>query len=107
MVGAERFILVHVDTPLDVCEQRDVKGLYAQARSGGLKGFTGIDDPYENPIDPDIVVTAVDCTPEENAQKIVQLLTERGFLLKVEDRLEVSGGMFQASAQTRLHTETL
>ena len=103
MVGAERFILVHVDTPLAVCEERDIKGLYAKARAGDLKGFTGIDDPYEDPIDPDVVLTAVDCTPEENARKVIDLLTERGFLLEPKNEndgplVEFAGGLLQANA---------
>jgi sulfate adenylyltransferase len=103
MVGAERFILVHVDTPLAVCEERDIKGLYAKARAGDLKGFTGIDDPYEDPIDPDVVLTAVDCTPEENARKVIDLLTERGFLLEPKNDndgplVEFAGGLLQANA---------
>jgi len=72
-----------VDTPLEVCEQRDVKGLYARARRGEIKGFTGIDDPYEVPIDPEIVVNTVGSTPESNARKIVEYLEERGFVLQV------------------------
>jgi adenylyl-sulfate kinase len=51
-----RFVLVHLSTPLDVCEQRDVKGLYARARAGEIPGFTGIDDPYEPPADPELVI---------------------------------------------------
>ncbi len=51
-----RFVLVHLDTPLEVCEARDVKGLYARARAGAITGFTGVDDPYEPPVRPDLVV---------------------------------------------------
>ena len=69
-VGADHFILVFVDTPLEVCEQRDVKGLYAKARRGELKGFTGIDDPYEAPIDPEITLVSDGRTPVENAHRI-------------------------------------
>jgi sulfate adenylyltransferase len=50
MVGKDHFIEVFVDTPLEVCEQRDTKGMYAKARRGEIKGFTGIDDPYEEPL---------------------------------------------------------
>ncbi len=81
MVGADRFVLVFVDTPIEVCEQRDVKGMYARARRGEIKGFTGIDDPYEVPVDPHLVLTTTDCTPEDNARKIVDHLLERGFLV--------------------------
>ncbi len=82
MVGSDRFIEVFVNTPLEVCEQRDVKGLYARARRGEIKGFTGIDDPYEAPINPEVVVETVGHTPEENARQIVTYMEERGFLLK-------------------------
>ncbi len=80
MVPEGHFIEVFVDTPLDVCEDRDIKGLYAKARAGEIKGFTGIDDPYEAPIDAEVVVTTVEYTPQENARKIVDYLIERGFL---------------------------
>jgi len=79
MVG-ENFIEIYMDTPLEVCEERDVKGLYAKARRGEIKGFTGIDDPYEPPISPDLTLTGVGATPEENARKIVTYLEEQGFL---------------------------
>ncbi len=81
MVGTERFVEVFVDTPLDVCESRDVKGLYARARRGEIKGFTGIDDPYEAPVNPEVVVKTTNATPEENARAIVDYLKEKGFLV--------------------------
>ncbi len=80
MVGAEQFIEVFVNTPLEVCEGRDIKGMYAKARRGEIKGFTGIDDPYEEPLDPEIMLETEGCTPEENARKIIVYLQERGFL---------------------------
>ncbi len=80
MVGSDRFIEVFVDTPLEVCEDRDVKGLYAKARSGEIKGFTGIDDPYEAPVSPEIIITTVKKTPQECAREIVDYLENRGFL---------------------------
>ena len=80
MVGADHFVEVFVDTPLEVCEQRDIKGLYARARRGEIKGFTGIDDPYEAPVNPEVVVETVGSTPEACARKIVAYLRERGFL---------------------------
>ena len=80
MVGSDNFIEVFVDTPLEVCEERDVKGLYAKARRGEIKGFTGIDDPYEPPNNPEIVLDTVNYTAEENAHQIVGYLLERGFL---------------------------
>ncbi len=80
MVGSDNFIEVFMDTPLEVCEDRDVKGLYAKARRGEIKGFTGIDDPYEPPNNPEVSLDTVHYTAEENAHRIVDLLTERGFL---------------------------
>jgi sulfate adenylyltransferase len=81
MVGEDRFVEVFVDTPLEVCEQRDVKGLYAKARRGEIRGFTGIDDPYEPPQEPEVHIQTVGHTPEENVQQILDYLTEKGFLL--------------------------
>jgi sulfate adenylyltransferase len=83
MVGSDNFVEVFVDTPLEVCEDRDVKGLYAKARRGEIKGFTGIDDPYEPPNNPEIALDTVHNTAEENAHQIVEYLTERGFLRSV------------------------
>ena len=80
MVGDDLFIEIFMDTPIDVCEQRDVKGLYAMARRGEVKGFTGVDDPYEAPINPDLALSTVGVSPVENACKIIALLEERGFL---------------------------
>jgi sulfate adenylyltransferase len=80
MVGSERFVEVFVDTPLDVCESRDIKGMYAQARSGVIKNFTGIDDPYEAPAAPELTLHTVNASAEENASQIVAMLQERGFV---------------------------
>src|SRR5437660_5874328 len=74
------FILVHVATPLEVCEQRDRKGLYAKARAGILKEFTGISDPYEEPQDAEVVINTADLTPEEAAQEIILHLEREGFI---------------------------
>jgi sulfate adenylyltransferase len=82
MVGEDKFILVFVDTPLEVCEQRDLKGLYARARLGEIKNFTGIDDPYEVPVAPELVFARTDCSPEDNSRQITRYLVERGFLLE-------------------------
>lgn len=81
LVGEEHFIEVFVDTPIEVCEQRDVKGLYARARRGQITGFTGVDDPYEPPINPEITLDTVAMTAAENARRIIQYLEEQGFLL--------------------------
>ncbi len=80
MVGEERFIEVFVNTPIDVCEQRDVKGLYARARRGQITGFTGVDDPYEEPVNPELTLQTVETSPEENAYFILQFLEDRGFI---------------------------
>ncbi len=82
----ENFIEVFMDTPVEVCEQRDVKGLYAKARQaladGKPMGFTGIDDPYEAPVNPEITLQGYGSTPEENAHKVIAYLQEKGYLLK-------------------------
>ncbi|HEY0762089.1 MAG TPA: bifunctional sulfate adenylyltransferase/adenylylsulfate kinase [Pyrinomonadaceae bacterium] len=80
MVGGERFVEVFVNTPLEECERRDVKGMYLKARRGEIKNFTGIDDPYEAPVQPEIVIDTVANTAEDNARSIVKYLSERGFL---------------------------
>ena len=81
MVGEDHFIEVFVDTPIEVCEQRDVKGLYARARRGQITGFTGVDAPYEAPIKPEITLDTVENDPFTNASKIVEFLEESGFLI--------------------------
>ena len=73
----DRFIEVFVDTPLEVCEARDVKGLYAKARSGEIPEFTGVSDPYEAPENPEITIKTEGETPEESAQQILGYLDER------------------------------
>ena len=80
MCGTDRFVEVFVDTPLEVCEERDVKGLYAKARRGEIKGFTGIDDPYENPERAEITLDTVSYSPLENARNIIDYLKQEGFL---------------------------
>ena len=80
MIDHEHYIEVFVDTPLDVCESRDTKGLYAKARRGEIVGFTGIDDPYEVPQHPEIQIDTVDYSAEENARYIVQKLADKGFV---------------------------
>lgn len=80
MVGADRFFEIFVDTPLNICEQRDTKGMYAKARSGEITGFTGIDDPYEAPENPELVLGTLTTSAEENARTILTYLTDAGFL---------------------------
>ncbi len=84
MVGSDHFVEVFVDTPIAVCEQRDVKGMYAKARRGEIKGFTGIDDPYEPPDHAEIVLDTVANTPEENAHVIVNWLIDKGLIRSTE-----------------------
>jgi sulfate adenylyltransferase len=84
MVGSDRFIEVFVDTPIEVCEQRDVKGLYERARRGQITGFTGVDDPYEPPVDPELVLDTVNRNVEENAHQIIKYLEDQGLLSKTE-----------------------
>ena len=79
------FVLVHVDTPLEVCEQRDRKGLYAKARAGIIKEFTGISDPYETPVDADVTIDTTALTPEEAAQQIVLHLERDGYVGPEDD----------------------
>jgi bifunctional enzyme CysN/CysC len=80
LLEAGEFIEVHVDTPLDVAEARDVKGLYRKARKGELKNFTGIDAPYEAPQSPELRINTVDCTADEAAERVLALLEARGIL---------------------------
>ena len=88
LVGEDRFVLVYVDTPLEVCERRDTKGMYARARRGEVRGFTGIDDPYEPPGSPDMVLTTTECTPEDNARAVIAHLVKLGFLIEEGEAAE-------------------
>ncbi len=74
------FIEIFVDAPLEVCEARDPKGLYKKARAGELKGFTGIDDPYEPPLQPEIHLDAANHRPEELADVVINYLREKGII---------------------------
>ncbi|HJT38059.1 MAG TPA: bifunctional sulfate adenylyltransferase/adenylylsulfate kinase [Actinomycetota bacterium] len=79
------FILVHVATPLEACESRDRKGLYAKARAGIVKEFTGISDPYEPPTDAEVVIDTLDMSPEEAAQQIILHLEQEGYIGPTEN----------------------
>jgi len=74
------FIEVFVDAPIEICEQRDPKGLYKKARAGEIKGFTGIDDPYEEPKAAEVVLSAAEKTPDVLAAEIVSYLREKGII---------------------------
>jgi adenylylsulfate kinase len=70
------FVEVFADAPIEICEERDVKGLYAKARAGEIKGFTGVDDPYEPPTNPEVVCHTDRETVEESARKVIDKLVE-------------------------------
>ncbi len=80
MVGTDGFIEVFVDTPLDVCASRDEKGLYAKAMRGEIRGFTGVDDPYERPHAAELTIDTVNTTADENAHAIVEFLRKQGYV---------------------------
>ncbi len=77
---SENFVEVYVNTPLDICIQRDVKGMYKKALNGEIKGFTGVDDPYEEPENPELVIETQKESVEESASKVISKLNELGYL---------------------------
>jgi len=79
-IGAIPFFEVFVDAPIEVCEQRDPKGLYKKARAGQLKGFTGIDDPYEAPSRPELVLKPASMSIEDSVRACLKLLADRGII---------------------------
>jgi adenylylsulfate kinase len=80
LMGVGEFVEVFIDTPLALCEQRDPKGLYQKARAGQIPNFTGISDPYEPPLNPELVIATAECTPEEAAGQILDYLERAGKL---------------------------
>lgn len=76
-VGVERFIEVFVDCPIEVCEQRDVKGLYKKARAGEVADFTGINSPYEIPLHPEVVIKSAESSLDDSLALLVQKIAER------------------------------
>jgi sulfate adenylyltransferase len=82
LFGEREFMLVHVDTPAEICEARDAKGMYAQARAGVIRGFTGVDDPYERPLHPDLRLNTEGTGPDVNAGRILQYLEDEQFLAR-------------------------
>ena len=80
LMGEGEFLEVFVDTPIEVCMQRDPKGLYEKAKTGAIKNFTGIDSPYEAPEKPELTIRTVEASPEVHAQAIVKHLREKGYL---------------------------
>jgi sulfate adenylyltransferase len=83
--AAGGFVLVFVDTPLATCEARDRKGLYAKARAGLIREFTGISDPYERPSDAEVVIGTAEESPNAAAERIMAYLEQRGFLSAASD----------------------
>jgi sulfate adenylyltransferase len=81
MVGKDRFVEVFVDSPLEICDRRDTKGMYAKARRGEIKNFTGIDDPYEAPVNPEIRLNTTSSSSADNAGQIINYLIDRGFVM--------------------------
>lgn len=79
-LAAGNFVEVYVSTSLEECERRDVKGLYAKTRRGEMKGLTGIDDPYEPPMDPEVIISTTGESPEDSAERIMQVLAREGYL---------------------------
>ncbi|KPV48189.1 adenylylsulfate kinase, partial [Kouleothrix aurantiaca] len=77
---AGRFVEIFIDVPLEVAIERDVKGLYKKALAGEIKGFTGVDDPYEPPLDPELVIHTDQETPQQSAERILAALRELGYL---------------------------
>ncbi len=79
-LGTDRFIEVFVNCPIEICEQRDVKGLYTKARKGEIKNFTGIDSPFETPKSPNIIVNSQTESLDESVQKIIQYLEKKNII---------------------------
>jgi adenylylsulfate kinase len=80
LMGKGDFIEVFIDTPLELCEERDPKGLYKKARAGQIPNFTGISDPYEPPTQPELVIKTAQCTPQEAAIQIISYLEQHGHI---------------------------
>ncbi|UCG33083.1 MAG: adenylyl-sulfate kinase [Phycisphaerales bacterium] len=78
------FVEVFMDTPIEVCEERDPKGLYKKARAGEVKQFTGVDDPYEAPLHPELVIDASKVSPQEAALTVIKYLEDHGHLPKLQ-----------------------
>jgi adenylylsulfate kinase len=78
------YVEVFVDAPLEVCEARDPKGLYKKARAGEIKGFTGIDDPYEAPESPELILKAAEKSPDELAEEVIDYLVSKGICARPE-----------------------
>ncbi|MDF2953015.1 MAG: Adenylylsulfate kinase or related kinase [Thermodesulfobacterium sp.] len=80
IIGKEDFIEIYVKCPVEVCEKRDPKGFYKKAKAGIIKGYTGIDAPYEEPENPDLIIESDKLSPEESANKVYEFLVKKGWL---------------------------
>lgn len=85
-IGAQDFIEIYCDCPIDVCESRDVKGLYRRARAGEIKDFTGISSPYEAPENPDLILASGVASLPECVERVVALLVQRGVVRNTQER---------------------
>lgn len=99
-----RYVEVYVEAPLEVLIERDVKGLYKKALAGEIPNFTGISDPYEPPLNPEIVVHTAEETPEESVAKILAKLEEMGYIPKAAPEEEVYTEEEQAEVEDRLRS---
>ena len=77
LLNEGEFLEVYINTPLEMCEERDPKGLYKKARAGEIPNFTGISDPYEEPLNPELEIQTGSCTPEEAAASIIEMLEQQ------------------------------
>jgi adenylylsulfate kinase-like enzyme len=77
IIGSENYIEVFVDAPLELCEERDVKGLYKKARAGVVKNFTGVDSPYEAPTSPDITIASGRLSVDESIEQLLKLIVPK------------------------------
>lgn len=80
MIGPERFVETYVKAPLEVCEERDPKGLYAKARRGEITNMTGVQDPFEEPVEPDLIIETAKAKPEESVAQVIGALRAKGRL---------------------------
>jgi adenylylsulfate kinase len=83
IIGNDDFLEIYINTPLEVCEKRDVKGLYKKARTGALKNFTGVDSPYEPPIAPDLEIKTIENSIEESTDILLDFISQKMLLKKI------------------------
>ncbi len=93
--GPEPFVEVYLDCPQEVCQKRDVKGLYARALSGELKGFTGVSDPYEPPEKPEIAVKTAEEMPHESTERVLAFLEAEGYLERGQHPIPIPSYLYQ------------